>query len=124
MHAEPVDRKKADPLRLRGLRDVVDNEAAAIRDADAVGILLVVREQQVARELHLVRVRSPRHWNLPHDAGPREVGDLHDTRADAEVAHMAHVQHVAVPHDLHAVTLAGEIGVADELEAARLEGTR
>jgi hypothetical protein len=37
---------------------------------------------------------------------------------------MTHVQHVAAPHDLHAVAFAGEIGVADELEAARLEGTR
>jgi hypothetical protein len=35
---------------------------------------------------------------------------------------MPYIEHVAVPHDLHAIAFAAEIGVADELEAACLQG--
>ena len=54
----------------------------------------------------------------------RGIGDVHDARADTEIAHVPHVEEVAVSHDLHAVALPRQIGVTDELEAARLERAR
>jgi hypothetical protein len=86
--------------------------------------LLVIREEQVARELHLVRMRSVGDGDLPHDARAPRVGDIDDAGAHAEVAHVPDVDDVAVPHDLHAVAPAVKIGVPNKLEAARLERAR
>ena len=68
MHAESVDGNEADASRLRGTRHVVDEQSAALWDADAVRVLLVVREQHVAGELHLVRMRALGDGDLAKDA--------------------------------------------------------
>jgi hypothetical protein len=121
MHAETVDRQEADAPRIGRPRDVVHEQTAALRDSDPIGVLLVVREQEIAGQLHLVGVRSLRDGDLPEHARVREIGDVDDARPNAEVAHVADVEDVAAPHDLHAIALAAEVGVADEFEAVRLE---
>src|SRR5512132_3321278 len=43
MHAEPIDRKETDALRIaRIARDVVHQQAGALGNADAIRVLLVV----------------------------------------------------------------------------------
>ncbi len=112
-------------MRIRGrTADLVQPDTRSLRNADAVRVLLVVDDEQPLRELHFVRMGAGRNADLPQHSRSCGIGDVDDARSDAEVAHVPDVEHVAVPHDLHAVALAIEIGVADELEPASLEGTR
>jgi hypothetical protein len=67
-------------------------------------------------------VRPLWHWDLPQDVRPGGIGDVDDARPNTEVAHVADVEHVAAPHDLHPIAAAIEVGMADELEATLLKG--
>ncbi len=123
VHTQSVDRKEADPPGFGGVRDVVHHEARALRDADAIGVLLVIGEQKAVGELHLVRMRSLRHGDLPEDSRAGGIGDVDDAGPDAEIAHVTDVEDLARSHDLHPVAAAAEVGVADELDAVLLHGT-
>src|SRR5438309_279917 len=50
----------------------------------------------------------------------RGVGEIDDACPHAEVAHMADVEDVAIPHDLHPIAPAIEVAVPDHLEAVLL----
>ena len=54
VHTQPVDREEADAPWVGGLRHVVHHEAGALRDAEAIRVLLVVGEEETLGELHLV----------------------------------------------------------------------
>ena len=84
----------------------------------------MIREQEAIGKLHLVGVGSLRHRDLSQDVRPARIGDVHDARPYAEVAHVADVENVAVPHDLHPVATTLEVGMADELEAALFQRAR
>src|SRR5207245_2307053 len=54
VHTQTVDRQETDLPRVGRLRDVVHHEAGALRDAQAIRVLLVVGEEETLGELHLV----------------------------------------------------------------------
>src|SRR5207302_406350 len=58
VHAESVDGEEADPPRVGGIRDVVHDQPGALGDAGAIGVLLVICEQEAIGKLHLVGVCS------------------------------------------------------------------
>ncbi len=68
-----------------------------------------------------MRVRALGHRQLRHQARVPQVGNVHDARAHAEVAHVADVDDVAVTHHLHPVAFSAQIGVPDELESAGVQ---
>src|SRR5207245_10224573 len=115
VHAQAVDREESDLSGLGGLHHVVHQQTRALRDADAIRILLVVREQEAVAELHLVGVRSLWHGDLSEDSRSARMDEVDDAGPDAEVAHVTDVEHVAVPPDRHAMAGASEVGMAAEL---------
>ena len=119
--AKTVDREKADLTELPWPGHVVHADAGARRIANLVRIALVVHEEQPVRELRLVSVGVTGNSGLGHDARNCRIGDVDHARAHREVAHVADVEHILAPHDLHAVAVSVEIAVSDELEAARFE---
>ena len=114
VHARAGRVEVSDPAQLERVRYVVDDEPVA--ESLAAAEALLVHEQQTARELHLVGVRSCRRRDLGDHVRVGRVGDVQHRGAHAGAAEMADVEGVAVAHDLHAVALGVEIGVAEEPE--------
>ena len=100
-------------LGLRGLRDVINADAAVVAIRRNLTIQrmhcerFAVDQHEVAVHAHLVRVRSRRHRELGEQFRIFRIFDVDDLRA-VRIAHVADVGNVALNHHLAAAGAVGE----------------
>src|SRR5262245_57770294 len=121
MHAFIPGLKEAYRLWRLGMRDVVKGQARSIRPGFPGGAFMV-GEHEIARDLHLMGMRSRRLFKLMHDAGNFRICDVQYRHR--HVFHMGDEEIIALFVDAAAVAVARQIAVPEETHVPAFRARR